>query len=324
MFTMRTVHELYTDPDGSPAEGFVLFWPSTVMINGGVTAPSRVRADLDMTGDMTVLLCANDDAGTAPTGDGVFYWVEEHIKGAPNRRYAVKIPAAGSGPITLSSLVSVENPPPLTFPVAGPQGPEGPTGPQGPPGPPGTGVSDHGALTGLSDDDHSQYYNQTRGDARYVQSTALNELVDDRVAALLVAGNNVTLTYNDAADTLTVGATGGGGSAIENTHSITGGSAATLDPAVTGTYKIVTLTAASCTLTLGAGVAGQTVRMDVDLVMDATGGRAVVWPNSPTLKWVNGSGPPTLVSTANAINSFHLWNPNNLGWRAAVVGLGIS
>lgn len=32
-----------------------------------------------------------------------------------------------------------------------------------------SGVTDHGALTGLSDDDHSQYYNQTRGDARYSQ-----------------------------------------------------------------------------------------------------------------------------------------------------------
>jgi hypothetical protein len=31
----------------------------------------------------------------------------------------------------------------------------------------GTGTSDHGALTGLSDDDHTQYHNDTRGDARY-------------------------------------------------------------------------------------------------------------------------------------------------------------
>jgi hypothetical protein len=30
-----------------------------------------------------------------------------------------------------------------------------------------SGVSDHGALTGLADDDHTQYFNQTRGDARY-------------------------------------------------------------------------------------------------------------------------------------------------------------
>jgi hypothetical protein len=33
----------------------------------------------------------------------------------------------------------------------------------------GTAVTDHGGLTGLPDDDHPQYYNQTRGDARYVQ-----------------------------------------------------------------------------------------------------------------------------------------------------------
>lgn len=37
-----------------------------------------------------------------------------------------------------------------------------------------------------------------------------NEKVDDRVAALLVAGTNVTLTYNDGAGTLTVDVTGSG------------------------------------------------------------------------------------------------------------------
>ncbi|MCC7375781.1 MAG: hypothetical protein IT581_14075, partial [Verrucomicrobiales bacterium] len=33
----------------------------------------------------------------------------------------------------------------------------------------GGGVTDHGALTGLADDDHPQYHNNTRGDARYLQ-----------------------------------------------------------------------------------------------------------------------------------------------------------
>jgi hypothetical protein len=45
---------------------------------------------------------------------------------------------------------------------------------------------------------------QAAADARYVQSSALNESVDDRVAALLVAGANVTLTYNDPSNTLTI------------------------------------------------------------------------------------------------------------------------
>ena len=43
----------------------------------------------------------------------------------------------------------------------------GAVGPPGADGPAGT--SDHGALTGLADDDHTQYYNQARGDARYAQ-----------------------------------------------------------------------------------------------------------------------------------------------------------
>ncbi|MER2558351.1 MAG: hypothetical protein ABTQ93_12865 [Candidatus Competibacter denitrificans] len=144
-----------------------------------------------------------------------------------------------------------------------------------------SGVVDHGALTGLGDDDHPQYHTDARGDARYepksaaiqthIASTAnphsvtaaqtgaytsgqtdallagkaaashshaigdvaslqtgldgkaatahshtstaisdFSEAVDDRVAALLTAGTNVTMTYDDAANTLTIAATGGG------------------------------------------------------------------------------------------------------------------
>jgi len=42
---------------------------------------------------------------------------------------------------------------------------------------PSAGITDHGALTGLGDDDHSQYFNQVRGDARYSQ---LGHTHDDR------------------------------------------------------------------------------------------------------------------------------------------------
>jgi hypothetical protein len=40
--------------------------------------------------------------------------------------------------------------------------------------------------------------------------TDFNEAVDDRVGALLVAGSNVTLTYNDAGNALTIASSGGG------------------------------------------------------------------------------------------------------------------
>lgn len=49
---------------------------------------------------------------------------------------------------------------------------------------------------------------------QYVKTASLSELIDDRVAALLVAGSNVILTYNDVANTLTVASTGGGGGSV--------------------------------------------------------------------------------------------------------------
>jgi microcystin-dependent protein len=49
----------------------------------------------------------------------------------------------------------------------------------GSPGGGGGGVTDHGLLTGLADDDHSQYHNNTRGDLRYYQKTE----VDSAIAA---------------------------------------------------------------------------------------------------------------------------------------------
>ncbi len=41
-----------------------------------------------------------------------------------------------------------------------------------------------------------------------------SEAVDDRVGSLLVAGSNITLTYNDPANTLTIASLGGGGGSV--------------------------------------------------------------------------------------------------------------
>lgn len=42
------------------------------------------------------------------------------------------------------------------------------------------GVTDHGALTGLGDDDHTQYLNNARGDVRYYGKSATDSLLDDK------------------------------------------------------------------------------------------------------------------------------------------------
>lgn len=55
----------------------------------------------------------------------------------------------------------------VTVVSVGIQGPEGGAGEGG-------GATDHGALTGLGDDDHTQYHNDTRGDARYYQKAAVD------------------------------------------------------------------------------------------------------------------------------------------------------
>jgi hypothetical protein len=60
-----------------------------------------------------------------------------------------------------------------------------------------------------------------RGDSTWAIPVAAEigdfaEAVDDRVAALIVAGANITTTYDDAAGTLTLSATGGGGGGASN------------------------------------------------------------------------------------------------------------
>lgn len=57
-----------------------------------------------------------------------------------------------------------------------------------------TGVTDHGALTGLDDDDHTQYFNQARGDARYSQlghTHAAGDITSGTFADARIAQSNV-------------------------------------------------------------------------------------------------------------------------------------
>ena len=57
-----------------------------------------------------------------------------------------------------------------------------------------SGVTDHGALTGLSDDDHTQYHNDTRGDARYYTQSQVDSSLDGK------ADSSHTHTESDITD----------------------------------------------------------------------------------------------------------------------------
>jgi hypothetical protein len=57
------------------------------------------------------------------------------------------------------------------------------------------GSTDHGALTGLLDDDHSQYHNDTRGDARYYQKSEV-----DTISGALSTEIDSDITTHSASD----------------------------------------------------------------------------------------------------------------------------
>lgn len=76
------------------------------------------------------------------------------------------------------------------------------------------GVTDHGLLSGLADDDHPQYHTDaralawlgTRSTSDLPEGTNLyftNERVDDRVDTLIQDGTGITWAYDDVANTLT-------------------------------------------------------------------------------------------------------------------------
>ncbi len=90
-------------------------------------------------------------------------------------------------------------------------------------------VIDHGTLDGLSDDDHSQYHNDARGDARYFQETeflaASAGAGDSGKPIKLDADGNVDATMINDAD-VDHGALGGLGDDDHSQYSLADGSRA--------------------------------------------------------------------------------------------------
>lgn len=119
------------------------------------------------------------------------------------------------------------------------------------------GVTDHGALTGLSDDDHPQYLTPVRGDARYIPSTR----------------------------TLTAGAglTGGGDLSADRTFTVGAGYGITVnadDVALSSSVAGAGLTYTTGVLAVGAG-AGLTVNAD-DVALTTPGTLTVTSTNVAT------------------------------------------
>lgn len=105
--------------------------------------------------------------------------------------------------------------------------------------------------------------------------TDFSEAVDDRVSSLFVAGTNVTLTYNDVANTLTIDATGGGGTTTNALTFNNGGAGAASGSTFNGTAAVTisynTIGAAAASHTHAeADITGLTTDLAGKQPLDAT------------------------------------------------------
>jgi len=95
-----------------------------------------------------------------------------------------------------------------------------------------SGATDHGALTGLGDDDHPQYVTHTEGTNSYVDEGQINSISTSMVTPNIVSsiegvsndggninlieGSNITIAANDTNNTITISASPGGGGVTDH------------------------------------------------------------------------------------------------------------
>lgn len=129
------------------------------------------------------------------------------------------------------------------------------------------------------------------GNSLTIAVSSLNETIDDRVAALLVAGTGISLSYNDAGNALTISSTGGTvggtGTAGRLMQWATGGADAENSTLAKTGAGVLTLSVAS-TQTITIGSGGGTINL--------AGGTLTLGPNLTT----SGAGGTLTLSAAGS------------------------
>ena len=104
MFTKAKISEKFSNVDGSTTQGHVVLTLTKRMSNGSETiVPSEIEALInESTGEISVELPANNDAGTVP--EDAKYRVDLRIVGDERQSYYIEVPPGG-GSYTLSELL---------------------------------------------------------------------------------------------------------------------------------------------------------------------------------------------------------------------------
>jgi hypothetical protein len=158
----------FTRAQGVNSSGRILFRPPRQKL--GTTMLSSHPVSVTVTnGQATV------DLVRLPSG---VYTVVEEIDGRPAVDFKFALPLTAAAEINYEDIAPVTTQP-VTYTVVrtvNGVAPDPTTGNVVVEA--GGGVSDHGALSGLADDDHPQYQTQAEGDVRYYTKTQVDDIVD--------------------------------------------------------------------------------------------------------------------------------------------------
>ncbi len=154
-------------------------------------------------------------------------------------------------------------------------------------------------------------YNDTAGTLT-IAVASLNETIDDRVAALLVEGSGITLTYNDTSNTLTIassGLTGSGGNRNVAYFSGTSAIVSSSDFQFDDTNSTLTVRGQVVAAGTGAGY----------YLDDRDGsGQWVTYVDGNVMQFNNGSANlMTLASGALRLSGVQVLTTRRTGWAAA-------
>lgn len=155
------------------------------------------------------------------------------------------------------------------------------------------GITDHGALTGLSDDDHTQYHTDARGDARYAATA-----------------HNHTGTYLESS--------GGTVTNIKETrYATTTSGNVTINLANGNVQRFILDAARQFTMPADPGDIGQSFVLILECATYTP-----TWNSSPAIEWLTSDGlAPTLVTTANYVNVLtFIWDDTDSRWLGFLSG----